>query len=160
MAQIKIDVPVKTRPSRLTAAEFKKLAVAAARFADGKKAENIIVLDVSAESTLCDFVVIATADSEPQINAIGDEIAEKFKADGLLRTHIDGSDSSSWKVLDFGGVLIHVMTPEIREFYGLDKIFHFGAKVRWASPAPKTAVKKPAAKQPAVRKPAPRKAAR
>lgn len=152
MAQMKIDVPVKARPSRLTAAEFKKLSIAAARYADGKKAENVTVLDVSAESTLCDFVVIATAESDAQINAIGDEIAEKFKEDGILRTHVDGSDTQNWLVLDFGGVLVHVMRAEIREFYGLDKIFHFGKKIRWQKAAAKPAAAKTAAKKPAAKK--------
>lgn len=146
------------KPATMSKAEFKKLAVAAARLADDKKAEDIIVLDISAESTLCDFVVIATADSQPQINAIEDEIEKSFKAKGIYKTHLDGSDSVAWRVLDYGGVLIHAMTASIRDFYSLDKVFHFGTKVRWAKAAPKKApakaakTAKPAAKKTAVKK--------
>ncbi|MFA6583867.1 MAG: ribosome silencing factor [Elusimicrobiaceae bacterium] len=139
--------PAKTTKKKAPANPFKKLAIEAANIADGKKAEDIVVIDLAGQSTLCDYIVIASVDSTPQMNAAEEEISKTFKTQGIHKLHIDGAESSSWQVLDYGGILIHVMLPEIREFYSLDKIFSYGKRVPWQKPAPRKTAKKPAAKK-------------
>jgi len=131
--------------------DTKELVCLAARLADEKKAENIKLLDLCGLSSLCDFVLIMTATSKPHLEAVEEEISKKLKEIGVYKTNRDGADSLQWRVSDYGGFLVHIMTQEAREFYALDKIFSFGKEVDFT-------LKKPA-KKAAAKKAAPKKAA-
>ena len=130
----------------------KELVCYAARLADEKKAENIKVIDLCGLSSLCDFILIATATSKPHLEAVEEEISKKLKEEGYYKTNRDGAASYQWRVSDYGGFLVHLMTPEARDFYMLDKIFSFGKEVAFLKPVKKTDKKttqKAAAKKPA-----------
>lgn len=135
----------------------KELVCLAARLADDKKAENIKVIDLCGLSSLCDFVLIATANSKPHLDAVEEEISKKLKEEGYYKTNRDGGESNQWRVSDYGGFLAHVMTQEARDFYALDKIFSFGKEVDFKKPVKKT-VKKAAAKKSAAKKTTAKKA--
>lgn len=128
----------------------KELVCLAARLADDKKAENIKVIDLCGLSSLCDFVLIATANSKPHLDAVEEEISKKLKEEGYYKTNRDGGESNQWRVSDYGGFLAHVMTQEARDFYALDKIFSFGKEIDFKKPVKKT-VKKAAAKKTATK---------
>jgi len=94
------------------------------RAADGRKADNIVAMRVSKVSTVTSFVVIATGNSRPQNQAITavvkDDVNEAF---GLLpgATGVpEGSADSGWTILDYGSVMVHVMTPKSRLFYNVE----------------------------------------
>lgn len=111
---------------------FLELARTAARIADDKKALEVTVLSVQKLTTETDFVVIATTESAPQTNAIYQEIKGVFKKDyNILPLHFEMSTTSSWSVLDFGGVLIHIMPAKLRELYALDKIWADASKIKF-----------------------------
>ncbi|MBI3297332.1 MAG: ribosome silencing factor [Elusimicrobia bacterium] len=110
---------------------YKKLAVQAARAADDKKAEQIVLLHVAALTGVADYVMIASCASVPQLEAVEDHIKKTFKDDGLLMHHRDGRLSEKWRVLDYGGLLIHLMHPAAREHYRLETIYQGAKKVRW-----------------------------
>ncbi len=146
----------------------KELVCLAARLADDKKAENIKVIDLCGLSSLCDFILIATATSNPHLDAVEEEISKKLKEEGYYKLNRDGGDSHQWRVSDYGGFLAHIMTDDAREFYALDKIFSFGKEIDFKKPVKKavkkpavkkTAAKKNAAKKTTVKKAAPKKAA-
>ncbi len=130
----------------------KELVCLAARLADGKKAENIKVIDLGGLSSLCDYILIATATSKPHLDAVEEEISKKLKELGYYKLNRDGGDSNLWRVSDYGGFLAHVMTQEARDFYALDKIFSFGKEINFNEPVKKAAKKKSAAKKTAVKK--------
>lgn len=112
---------------------FKAVAVAAARAAEDKKAESISVLDVRKTSPVVDYLVVATALSRPHIEALEDKIVEALEAEGLTVHHRSRPQTDSWRVIDFGGVMIHLMSAEARELYALERL-HDGAKeVAWRS---------------------------
>lgn len=112
---------------------FKNVAVAAARVADERKAEQIQVLDVRKSSPVVDYLVLVTALSRPHIEALEQKIVEKMEDDGLKVHHRSRPQTDAWRVLDFGGVMIHLMSPEARELYALERL-HDGAKeVAWRS---------------------------
>lgn len=134
----------------------KELVCLAARLADDKKAENIKVIDLCGLSSLCDFVLIATATSKPHLDAVEEEISKKLKEEGYYKSNRDGGDSNQWRVSDYGGFLAHVMTQEARDFYALDKIFSFGKEIDFKKPVKKT-VKKAAAKKTEAKKTAVKK---
>ena len=147
----------------------KELVCWAARLADEKKAENIKVLDLGGLSSLCDFILIATATSKPHLDAVEEEISKKLKEQGIYKLNRDGRESNLWRVSDYGSFLAHIMTQKARDFYALDKIFSFGKEVDFTKPVKKatrkavkktTARKTTAKKSPAkTRKPATRKKA-
>ncbi len=129
----------------------KELVCFAARLADDKKAENIKVIDLCGLSSLCDFILIATANSKPHLDSVEEEISKKLKEHGFYKLNRDGGDSNLWRVSDYGGFLVHVMTQEARDFYALDKIFSFGKEINFAKPVKKAPAKK-TVKKTAVKK--------
>ena len=125
----------------------KELVCLAARLADDKKGENIKVIDLCGLSSLCDYVLIVTANSKPHLNAVEEEISKKLKEQGYYKLNRDGGESNLWRVSDYGGFLAHIMTQEARDFYALEKIFSFGKEIDFKKPvkkakaAPKTTKK-------------------
>lgn len=159
-----------------TKSDFKKIAVAAARAGDSKKAQPVTIFDLAGKSPLADYAVLLVAESAPQLDAIEEEVQVKLKQDGVYCLHRDGMRSKNWKVLDYGGVLVHIYDGKAAEFYSIDKVYEGCRTIEWeearpaapavkAAPAKKAEVKKPAAKKAApakkavVKKPAAKKAA-
>mmetsp|Transcript_9397 Transcript_9397/g.15088 ORF Transcript_9397/g.15088 Transcript_9397/m.15088 type:complete len:245 (-) Transcript_9397:52-786(-) len=104
--------------------ELADLVLSIVRAADARKAENIVALRVSKVSTVTSFVVIVTGNSRPQNQAIAasikDDVQELY---GMLpgSTGVpEGSPDSGWTVLDYGSVMVHVMTPKSRLFYNVE----------------------------------------
>jgi ribosome-associated protein len=110
---------------------FRELAIMAARAADDKKAEDVVVRSVAAKTTLAEYLVVASVSSHPQMEAVADQIRHDLKDHGALLVHRDGSSSELWRILDYGGLLIHIMHPKAREFYSIDKLFHDARRVPW-----------------------------
>jgi len=103
---------------------FLKLAKVAVKIAEDKKGENIVLLDVQELTEITNYFVIITANSMPQINAIANEIEKTLKYDyetEVLRR--DGGTTVNWKVLDFGGLIVHVMSQDLRLLYNLENIW-------------------------------------
>ncbi len=123
----------------------KELVCLAARLADEKKGENIKVIDLCGLSSLCDYVLIVTANSKPHLDAVEQEISKKLKEQGYYKLNRDGGESNLWRVSDYGGFLAHIMTQEARDFYALEKIFSFGKEINFKKPIKKV-VKKVAKK--------------
>lgn len=152
---------------------FKKIAVAAAVAGDSKKADPVTIYDLAGKSPLADYAVLLVAESAPQLDAIEEEVQIRLKQEGIYCLHRDGMQSKNWKVLDYGGVLVHIYESKAAEFYAIDKVYEGFRTVEWeAKPEPraetpaekkaseeKVPVKKAAAKKPAARKAAVRKKA-
>lgn len=104
--------------------DFLKLAKQAVKIAEDKKGENVVLLDVQEKTPITNYFVIATANSMPQINAITNEIEKTFKYDYSVEVlRRDGGSAVNWRVLDFGGVIIHVMSQDLRQLYNLEHIW-------------------------------------
>lgn len=111
--------------------EARELALHCRELADSKKAENIVVLDLRDISSITDYFVIATGTSEPHLRAIVDEIREKLDEDyGLKPRGTDGTLLTSWVVLDYFDVIVHVMRADIRDHYDLEGLWSDAPKVR------------------------------
>ena len=98
--------------------DSRKLALLCREFADNKKAENIVILDVRKISSVTDYFVIASGTSEPQLRAIVEEIAGKLRPRA-----VDGMVHGAWVVLDFFDVIVHIMRPDVRERYDLEGLW-------------------------------------
>src|SRR5580658_9048703 len=104
--------------------DSKKLALLCREYADNRKAENIVVLNVAKVSSVTDYFVIATGTSEPHLRAITDEITDKSRDEfGLCLLAIYGSPRDPWRVLDYFDVIVHVMRAEVRERYDLEGLW-------------------------------------
>jgi ribosome-associated protein len=114
---------------------FLELAVKAAKIAEDKKALNAVVLDVMPLTAMANYFVIATAESTPQINAVCGEIEKTFKENGVLPVRREGISSQSWRVIDYGGLVIHVMSPEIRDSYQLETLWKNAKSVKFEESA-------------------------
>ena len=111
--------------------DSKKLALLCRALAENRKAESIAVLDVRKVSGITDYFVIATGTSEPHLRAIVDEITDKLREDhGVRPRAVDGSIQTSWVVLDFFDVIIHVMKAEARRQYDLESLWGDAPRVR------------------------------
>ena len=91
--------------------------------ADDRQAENIVSLEVS-EHGITDFFVLCTGNSEPHIKAISDRIGREARKRYNVRPRtVEGDPSSHWMLMDFGVVVVHIMTPSMREQYQLESLW-------------------------------------
>ena len=91
-----------------------------------KKAVDIKIIDVRSITTLTDFFVICTSESEPQTRAITDHIHEKMKANGMKAWHIEGYENLDWVLLDYVNIVVHVFSRNSRDYYDLDRLWADG----------------------------------
>jgi ribosome-associated protein len=123
--------------------DSKKLAQLCRDFADNKKAENIVILDVRDLSSVTDYFVIASGTSEPHLRAIVEEITSRLRDEHDLRpTRKDGSMQGAWVVLDFFDVIVHVMRTDARARYDLEGLWGDAARLKLkAKPKKNSAIK-------------------
>jgi ribosome-associated protein len=88
-----------------------------------KKAEDIQVLDLRGVLDVTDFFVIATGFSEIQVQAITDAITDKSRESGFEYLNVEGRDTGRWALIDYVDVVVHVMLPEERDKYCLDRLW-------------------------------------
>jgi ribosome-associated protein len=101
-----------------------ELALAAARTAAENGGTDIKVLDMSRQTALFDYFVIATGTSRRQLHAMSEEIDHKLEDElNDKRMNIDGYDDSRWIVLDYGTVVIHLFDADTRDFYSLERLW-------------------------------------
>jgi ribosome-associated protein len=104
--------------------DSKKLALLCREFAENKKAEDVLVLDVRKISTVTDFFVIATGTSEPHLRAVEGEVLDQLqKEHGIKPQHTEGSAQTNWVVADFFDVIVHLMKPDVRARYDLEGLW-------------------------------------
>ncbi|HXR48100.1 MAG TPA: ribosome silencing factor [Candidatus Limnocylindrales bacterium] len=104
--------------------DSRKLALLCREFADNKKAENIVILDVRKISSVTDYFVIASGTSEPHLRAIVEEITDQLRQEhGVRPRAVDGTVHGAWVVLDFFDVIVHIMRQDVRERYDLEGLW-------------------------------------
>jgi len=88
-----------------------------------KKGSDIVMLDTGKVSSIADYFVIATVDSERQAKAIMEDIAVKLKSQRKVPMGVDGEAGSGWVLLDYGDVIVHIFDPGTRDFYDLEDLW-------------------------------------
>jgi ribosome-associated protein len=117
--------------------DSRKLALLCREFADNKKAENILILDVRELSSVTDYFVIMAGTSEPHLRAIVDEITDRLREEQRLRPRaVDGTVQAAWIVLDFFDVIVHVMRPDVRERYDLETLWGDAPRLKFRKATP------------------------
>ena len=102
----------------------KEMALTLAKALESKKGREIRVLETDGVTTLADYFVLCTGDSEPQLKALGDagERAMKEQA-GINPSHVEGHRGGTWILQDYGDVVVHLFSQEARAFYDLDRLW-------------------------------------
>jgi ribosome-associated protein len=128
--------PQRHRPPSL---DGKALAVEAARALHDQRTEEIVVLDLRGLSPVTDFFVIGSGTSERQMRAAFDAVEEAGRQAGWKRFGAAGDDSSTWMLVDFVDVVVHLFAPEYRQYYDLELLWGDAPRVAWnrdAGPPP------------------------
>jgi ribosome-associated protein len=109
----------------LNPVQSESLARRFAELVDSKKAEDIVVLDMRGLVAYTDFLVVCTARNERQARAIVDEVRVRVKQESaLLPGGMDGGGEAGWTILDYLDAVLHVFTPEARDRYQLEDLWH------------------------------------
>ena len=108
-----------------------ELAKIAATAADDKKATDILALDLTDKSDVCDYFVICTVANNPMMDAVTEAIEEKVRLNcGEKPLSVEGRANATWVLVDYGAVVIHVFREEARAFYRLERLWGDAPHVR------------------------------
>lgn len=90
------------------------------------KALDVKILDVSKISSFTDVMIIASGSSTRQVKALADKVVEKCRKTGVKPLGIEGEREAEWILVDLGDVVVHIMSPQMRDFYNLEKLWLAG----------------------------------
>ena len=90
---------------------------------DSNKALDIISINLENKSSIADYMIIASGTSSRHIQALSEQVLEKFKSNGVKECKIEGKESNEWKLVDGLDVIVHIFNPEKRKFYELEKMW-------------------------------------
>jgi len=93
---------------------------------DELKAKDIREIDVRGKTSIADLLVIASGTSARHVKSIADEVVKFAKQAGVMPLGVEGEREAEWVLVDLGDVIVHVMLPRIREFYGLERLWTVG----------------------------------
>jgi ribosome-associated protein len=109
----------------------REFAIQAARLAASTRCNNVVVLDVSGISPITDFFVVATGTSPRQMRSVSDEIADLGEKSTFAPLSQSGQDGESWMLTDFVDVVVHLFSPDARQYYDLDGLWGDAKVVEW-----------------------------
>ncbi len=107
-----------------------------AKTALASKAEGLVILDLRKLSFSFDFFVLCSVSSSTRIQTIADDVEEELSTQGIRRRHVEGEREGGWVLLDYGQVVGHLFSPEVRQFYGLERLWADAPRV--GTPHPRT----------------------
>ena len=90
---------------------------------DDDKAVDVVSIDLKGKTSLADYMVIASGTSQRHVSAMADHLTRKTNETGLARPSVEGLAQSDWVLIDTGDVIVHLFRPEVRDFYGLEKMW-------------------------------------
>ena len=109
-----------------TVSTEKMMAQIACKAIDDKKGQDIKVIDIHTVSVIADYFVIASGTNSNQVQAIVDNVEEQLGRAGFEAKQIEGNRNSSWILMDYGDVIVHVFDEENRLFYDLERLWRDG----------------------------------
>jgi ribosome-associated protein len=104
----------------------------AARAALGKKATDVVILDLRKVTEFTDYFVLASAANQRQMVAVADAVMEALREQGLRPSHIEGYPKQEWILLDYSDFVVHLFTPRNRAFYDLERLWGGASRIEVA----------------------------
>lgn len=98
-------------------------AVFIAQAAQEKQAEEVLVLDVGAMTSIADYFVFASGDSVPQVRAIASFIEKAMSTRYQTTPDIEGKETANWILLDYGDIIVHIFKTDVRKYYALESMW-------------------------------------
>ena len=115
----------KAKPaSKTDPVEFLRKQVLAAL--EELKAKDVHEIDVRGKTSIADILVIASGTSTRHVKSLADEVVRFVKKAGMMPLGVEGQREAEWVLVDLGDIIVHVMLPRIREFYGLERLWTVG----------------------------------
>ena len=133
-----VAAPVAKPPDRRRQADIEKaraFAIEAARMLGDDRCEDIVVFETGDANQLCDFVVLGTGSSDRQMRGTADDVEDMGKTMGFPAVRRNLDDRTTWVLMDFVDVIIHLFEPNARAFYDLDMMWGDSPRVEWKRPA-------------------------
>jgi ribosome-associated protein len=93
------------------------------------KAHDVKEIDVRGRTSIADLLIIASGTSSRHVKSIADEVVKFAKQAGMLPLGVEGEAEAEWVLVDLGDIIVHVMLPRVREFYGLERLWTVGDRV-------------------------------
>lgn len=93
---------------------------------DELKAKDVREIDVRGKTSIADLLIVASGTSSRHVKSIADEVVKFAKQAGVLPLGVEGQQEAEWVLVDLGDIIVHVMLPRIREFYGLERLWTVG----------------------------------
>ncbi|WP_440225809.1 ribosome silencing factor [Dokdonella sp. MW10] len=93
---------------------------------DDLKAKDVREIDVRGKTSVTDIVIVASGTSTRHVKSIADEVVRSAKKAGLPPLGVEGQREAEWVLVDLGDIIVHVMLPRTREFYGLERLWTVG----------------------------------
>lgn len=90
---------------------------------EDKKAQDVVVMNVHELTTMTDHMIIASGTSHTQLRAMMNSVVAEFKKLGVPPLGVEGEQNGEWILVDFGSILLHLMLPEVRKYYELEKLW-------------------------------------
>jgi ribosome-associated protein len=110
-------------PSTVTVAALRRQVIAAL---ESLKAKDVREIDVRGRTSIADLLVIASGTSARHVKSIADEVTRFAKQAGIMPLGVEGEQEGEWVLVDLGDVIVHIMLPRVREFYGLERLWAVG----------------------------------
>ena len=123
MAPMTATSPTRSKRAVLTPEEIAAAARRAVEVASDKQASDVLLLDVREVASFADYMIIMSALTPRQTNALAEELTAAAKASGLALHHREGTADSGWLLLDFADVIVHIFDEEQREHYRLEQLW-------------------------------------
>ena len=99
------------------------------------KAKDVKEIDVRGKTSITDLLVVASGTSTRHVKSIADEVVRFAKRAGVLPIGVEGEREAEWVLVDLGDIVVHVMLPRVREFYGLERLWTVGDDIPAANAA-------------------------
>lgn len=103
--------------------DCKDMAVFSAKVLEDKKARDIVVINIGSKAAFADYMVLASGGSERQVGALCEELEEKFEKEGVFVRSIEGKKNSGWILMDYGDIIVNLLTVDMREKYNIEKVW-------------------------------------
>ena len=94
-----------------------------------KKAGNIQVIDIQKISVIADYFILADGENQNQLQAMKDAVDEKLYKAGIMAKQVEGNNKSTWILMDYGDIIVHIFSKQDRLFYDLERIWRDGEMI-------------------------------
>jgi len=94
------------------------------------KAREVVTIDVRGRSSVTDYMVVASGTSKRHVASVAQEVLDQLKAEGVQPIGVEGQNVGDWVLVDVGSVIVHVMMPDARDFYDIERLWSVASENR------------------------------